>query len=129
MEHPRSVDYNYDQIHYWSTSCSNLEPPCIFSPTSAQEIAAIITVLHQNNETFAIKSGGRSPDQYFAGVSGGPLISTRKMNEVTNDSSSSTVRIGPGNRWEDVRNALSDTSVIVVGGRLRLRIGSSPLTY
>ncbi|OCL04270.1 FAD binding domain-containing protein [Glonium stellatum] len=118
IEYPVSADYNYDQTQYWSTGCSALKPSCIFSPTTAEEVVAIVEALHQNNETFAIKSGGHNPNQYFASVSGGPLISTRKMNEVTYNPSLGTVRIGPGNRWDDVQSALKNAGVTVVGGRI-----------
>lgn len=38
--------------------------------------------------------------------------------EVTYDQASNTVRIGPGQRWEDVMGALDGTGVTVVGGRI-----------
>lgn len=38
--------------------------------------------------------------------------------EVTYDPASGTVRIGPGQRWEDVMGALDGTGVTVVGGRI-----------
>ena len=75
-------------------------------------------VLQTNNETFAIKSGGHNPNNYFASVQGGPLISTSALTEVTFDKASNTVAVGPGNKWEDVHTALDSTGVTVVGGRI-----------
>ena len=46
------------------------------------------------------------------------MISTRELNEVIYDARSGTVRVGPGNDWDDVIGALDGTGVTVVGGRL-----------
>jgi FAD/FMN-containing dehydrogenase len=75
-------------------------------------------VLNQNNETFAIKSGGHNPNVYFSSVTGGPLISTRLLNEVSLDPAASTVRVGPGNRWDDVSKVLDGSGFTAVGGRI-----------
>ncbi|KAL2112238.1 hypothetical protein VUR80DRAFT_8193 [Thermomyces stellatus] len=55
---------------------------------------------------------------YFSSVSGGPLISTERLNEVSLDKEAETVRVGPGNRWEDVIGALDGTGYTVPGGRV-----------
>lgn len=101
-----------------STGCAALKPACIIKPASAQEMATVVKTLNQNNETFAVKSGGHNPNQNFASIDGGPLISTADLNEVTLDRASMTVRVGPGNRWEDVHEVLDGTNVTVVGGRI-----------
>ena len=71
-----------------------------------------------NNESFAVKSGGHNPNKYFASIADGPLISTSRLNEVVYDAASGTVRVGPGNKWEDVHEVLDPHSVTVVGGRI-----------
>jgi FAD/FMN-containing dehydrogenase len=113
-----SIEYTEEQNNYWSTGCGALKPSCILYPRSAEEVAAIVKVLNQNNESFVFKSGGHNPNAGFASIDGGPLISTKDMNEVAFDSASMTVRVGPGNDWEDVHEALQDTGVTVVGGRI-----------
>lgn len=113
-----SSDYTQEQTEYWSTASGALKPSCILTPKNANEVAAIVTILRDNNETFAIKSGGHNPNNYFASVAGGPLISTKKLNEVIFDRATETVRIGPGNRWDDVSGALDGTGYSVVGGRI-----------
>lgn len=87
-------------------------------PTSAEEVSAIVKVLGTNNETFAVKSGGHNPNNYYASVKDGPLISTKGLKEVIYDKASNTVSVGPGNKWEDVHAALDGTGVTVVGGRI-----------
>lgn len=118
IEYPLSPEYITSQTEYWSTACGDLKPGCIFEPTSTEQVAQIVEVLRSNNETFAIKSGGHNPNNYFASVAGGPLISTKQLNEVTLDKSTGTVRVGPGNRWDNVSAALEGTGYSVVGGRL-----------
>ncbi|KAI1081479.1 FAD binding domain-containing protein [Whalleya microplaca] len=118
MLKPLTLDYNEEQTEYWSTSCGDLKPACILTPTTAEEVASIVSVLLENNETFAVKSGGHNPNNYFASIDGGPLISTVKLNEVTFDAESETVRVGPGNRWEDVSGTLDGTGYQAVGGRI-----------
>lgn len=113
-----SIDYNTAQTEYWSTSCGDLKPTCILEPETPEEVAAILSILHENNETFAIKSGGHNPNNYFASVDGGPLISTKKLNEIIFDAGSETVRVGPGNRWDEVGAQLDATGYTVVGGRI-----------
>lgn len=113
-----SIDYTEEQSHYWSTSCTDLKPSCILEPSTTEEVAAIVSILRENNETFAIKSGGHNPNNYFASVDGGPLISTKNLNEVIFDAASETVRVGPGNRWDEVGEQLDPTGYTVVGGRI-----------
>ncbi|KAF2789654.1 FAD-binding domain-containing protein [Melanomma pulvis-pyrius CBS 109.77] len=112
------LEYTTEQNNYWSTGCGALKPSCILYPSTAQEVSGIVKVLNANNETFVVKSGGHNPNKNFASIDGGPLISTKYLNEVTFDSSSMTVRVGPGNDWEDIHEALKDAGVTVVGGRI-----------
>ncbi|KAL7623129.1 hypothetical protein AAE478_006810 [Parahypoxylon ruwenzoriense] len=113
-----TIDFNAEQSRYWSTFCGDLKPTCILEPETTEEVAAIVSILHENNETFAIKSGGHNPNNYFASVDDGPLISTRRLNEVIFDAASKTVRVGPGNRWDEVGEQLDNTGYTVVGGRI-----------
>lgn len=81
-------------------------------------MSTVIKTLYNNNETFAVKSGGHNPNQNFSSIDGGPLVSTAKLNEVILDEASKTVRVGPGNRWEDVHKVLDGTGYTVIGGRI-----------
>ncbi|KAH7078956.1 hypothetical protein BKA63DRAFT_254912 [Paraphoma chrysanthemicola] len=113
-----ALEYQTEQQNYWSTGCSALKPSCIFFPKTSDEVATIVQVLNDNNETFAVKSGGHNPNEGFSSIQGGPLISTKNLNEVTFDAASMTVKVGPGNDWQDVHKALEGTGVTVVGGRI-----------
>lgn len=118
IDQPSSLEYTTAQTEYWSTSCGDLKPACILTPTTTDEVAQIVQVLLTNNETFAVKSGGHNPNNYFASVDGGPLISTKLLNEVSLDNVTETVRVGPGNRWDDISGALDGTGYTAVGGRI-----------
>ncbi|KAI2625678.1 FAD binding domain-containing protein [Hypoxylon sp. NC1633] len=113
-----TIDYSEEQTQYWSTACSALKPTCIIEPETTEEVAALVSILLGNSETFAIKSGGHNPNNYFASVDGGPLISTKRLNEIIFDPHSETVRVGPGNRWDEVGEQLDATGYTVVGGRI-----------
>ncbi|KAK7430977.1 hypothetical protein QQZ08_002507 [Neonectria magnoliae] len=110
--------YTAEQHEYWSTACAALEPSCILYPSTAREVAAIVGVLAANDEHFAVKSGGHNPNAYFASIAGGPLVSTKKLDEVILDPHAGRVRVGPGNRWDDVAAELHGTGWGVVGGRV-----------
>ncbi|ETS82290.1 hypothetical protein PFICI_07292 [Pestalotiopsis fici W106-1] len=118
IDQPLSLEYTEAQTEYWSTACGDLKPACILTPQTTEEVAQIVQVLLTNNETFAIKSGGHNPNNYFASVDGGPLISTKLLNEVVLDNATETVRVGPGNRWDDISAALDGTGYTAVGGRI-----------
>jgi FAD/FMN-containing dehydrogenase len=77
-----SVEYLAEQQNYWSTGCSALKPSCILFPRNAEEVASIVKILNNNNETFAVKSGGHNPNEGFSSIQSGPLISTKNLNEV-----------------------------------------------
>ncbi|KAF2691945.1 FAD-binding domain-containing protein [Lentithecium fluviatile CBS 122367] len=118
IKYSPAAEYTQEQLNYWSTGCGALKPSCQLYPTTAAEVAAIVTILNSNNDSFVTKSGGHNANRGFASIEGGPLISTKKLNEVTFDAASMTVRVGPGNDWQDVHEALQDTGVTVVGGRI-----------
>ncbi|KPM35944.1 hypothetical protein AK830_g10631 [Neonectria ditissima] len=110
--------YTTEQHQYWSAACTALEPSCILYPSTARQVAAIIAILAANDEHFAIKSGGHNPNAYFASTAGGPLISTRDLDEIALDPRTGRVRVGPGNRWDAVAAELHGSGWAVVGGRI-----------
>ncbi|KAF2275893.1 FAD-binding domain-containing protein [Westerdykella ornata] len=111
-------EYIEEQDNYWSTGCGAMKPSCILYPSSAEEVAAIVRVLNENKEPFVVKSGGHNPNRGFASIANGPLISTKYLNEVTFNPDSMTVRIGPGNDWDEVQAVLQKSGVAAVGGRI-----------
>ncbi|KAI2636578.1 FAD-binding domain-containing protein [Hypomontagnella submonticulosa] len=115
---PLELSYIDEQNEYWSTSCSALKPSCILFPKDADEVAAIVKVLNNNTENFAIKSGGHNPNNGWSSVQGGPLISTQKMKQVILDSETGIARVGPGQRLDSISAELQGTGWTFVGGRI-----------
>lgn len=115
---PLALSYIDEQADYWSSTCSALKPSCIIFPRTAGEVAAVMRVLGANDERFAVKSGGHSPNHHFASVDGGPLISTQRLDHVLLDPDTGIVDVGPGNRLDDVARKLHGTGWTFVGGRI-----------
>jgi hypothetical protein len=115
---PLQLSYIDEQADYWSASCSALKPSCIIFPSTAAEVAAVLRVLNTNNERFAVKSGGHSPNNYYASIDGGPLISTQRLDHVLLDPATGVIDVGPGNRLDEVAAKLQGTGWTFVGGRI-----------
>ena len=115
---PIELTYITEQMDYWSTSCSALTPTCIIFPRTADEVSVILSLLHSNNESFAIKSGGHNPNNFWSSVSSGPVISTQRMDSLTIDAATGIITIGPGNRLDEAAAKLQGTGWTFVGGRI-----------
>jgi len=115
---PLAVEYDLEQTKYWSTTCQALLPSCIIFPTSAEQVSDIIKALNDNTEPFAIKSGGHNPNSYFSSVSGGPVISTQKLDQAILDPATGIVDVGPGNRLDSIAAKLQGSGWTFVGGRI-----------
>ncbi|ORY60932.1 uncharacterized protein BCR38DRAFT_459869 [Pseudomassariella vexata] len=115
---PLELSYVDEQRDYWSTSCVALTPSCIIFPKSAEEVSLVVTVLNNNTDDFAIKSGGHNPNNYFSSVQGGPIISTKFLDNVILDQETGIARVGPGNRLDGIAAKLQGTGWTFVGGRI-----------
>lgn len=118
IEYPLTLHYTSALSDYWSAACGDLKPTCILAPSSAAEMSQIITKLHDFETLFAVKSGGHMPNNGFASVEGGLLISTKNLDQVDYDKNKQTAVIGPGLSWEEAQQGLDGTGRAVVGGRL-----------
>lgn len=115
---PLDLDYITEQNEYWSSSSVALTPSCIIFPQNAEEVSAVLKILSQSEENFAIKSGGHNPNRYFSSVDDGPLISTQKMDQVILDQQTGVARVGPGQRLDSISDELDGTGWTFVGGRI-----------
>ncbi|KAK5624730.1 hypothetical protein RRF57_000446 [Xylaria bambusicola] len=118
VAYPLELDYIHEQEKYWSTSCISLKPSCILFPTSAAEVSTILQAINEGDESFAVKSGGHNPNNYFSSVASGPLISTARLNEAILNSNTGVLRMGPGNRLDDIAKKLQGSGWTFVGGRI-----------
>lgn len=116
---PLSSEYETEVHNYWSTACASLRPTCIMFPTSANEVADIVRALQQTDDLFAVKSGGHMPNNGFASIQDGVLISTKNLNNiVAYDAKTQTAKVGPGMNWGEAQKALDGTGTALVGGRM-----------
>jgi FAD/FMN-containing dehydrogenase len=118
IEYPLSLGYSTDLTKYWSTACGDLKPTCIAAPSSAAEMSQVIKQLHNVETLFAVKSGGHMPNNGFASIQDGLLVSTKNLDQVYYNSDDETAVIGPGLAWEEAQEGLAGTGRAVVGGRL-----------
>ncbi|KAK9643035.1 hypothetical protein V6Z96_008875 [Aspergillus fumigatus] len=106
IQKPLSPHYYKDLANYWSAACGDLKPTCIATPTSALEMSAIVKQLHNFDDLFAVKSGGHMPNNGFASIQDGLLISTENLDQVIYNPEDQTAIIGPGLTWEDAQKGL-----------------------
>lgn len=118
IEYPLSLDYSSDLTKYWSAACGDLKPTCIAAPSSAAEMSQVIKELHNVDTLFAVKSGGHMPNNGFASIQDGLLVSTKNLDQVFYNPDDETAIIGPGLSWEEAQKGLDGTGRAVVGGRL-----------
>ncbi|KAL4897509.1 hypothetical protein BDV59DRAFT_45786 [Aspergillus ambiguus] len=120
VESPISISYIQEQNNYWSTACGDLKPTCIVAPSSAMEMSQVVKELHDVDTFFAVKSGGHMPNNGFASIQDGILVSTKNLDQVVYNSDDETAIIGPGLDWEDAQLSLDKNAPgrALVGGRL-----------
>ena len=100
-----------------SATCQTL-PRCILSPSTALEVGHVLKIARFVNATFAIRSGGSNPNRGWANTNGdGLLIDLHRLNKIELSNDNQTVKVGPGNRWLPVYQALETAGVTVLGGR------------
>lgn len=58
------------------------------------------------------------PNNGFASIADGILISTRNLDQVVYDPDTTNVVVGPGLKWEDIIEGIEETGRTVVGGRM-----------
>ncbi|KAF1979895.1 FAD-binding domain-containing protein, partial [Bimuria novae-zelandiae CBS 107.79] len=92
-------------------------PSCIFFPRDSDDVAAVVQLLRNSTDLFAVRSGGHSPLSEWANVNDGVLISMRDIKELTFDANKSEVRSGSGNRWGEIYEFLEPSKRLIVGGR------------
>ena len=119
--------YNLAEANYWSQQQAEIEPYCVYQPESSVGVAVALLLSRLTQCPFAVKSGGHAAFANASNIEGGITISLIKLNEVELDANKSIARVGPGNVWLDVYNALEPHNVTAIGGRVSA-IGVGGLT-
>lgn len=121
---PNSTIYNASLTSYWSLQEGQVHPSCIISATASSDVSLAVFLLVTGNKLFpgqcqfAVRSGGHTPWAGSANIASGITIDLAAINEVTISADQSVVRIGPGNRWEDVYSVLDAFQLSTSGGRV-----------
>ncbi|KAK8135212.1 FAD binding domain protein [Apiospora sp. TS-2023a] len=114
----------------WSRFQSQVSPACRVQPRSADEIAAVLTVVRESRCRFAVLGGGTAPSAGSSNVEGGVTIDLRRMDAVrvldappkagggsSPASDDLSVQVGGGARWADVYRLLELRNMSAVGTR------------
>lgn len=112
---------------YWSNQQAEVDPYCIFLPSSSVQVAVALLLSRLTECPFAIKSGGHAAFAGASNIEGGITINFANLNEVTLSSDKSIASVGPGNTWFDVYHSLEPDNLMVIGGRVAA-IGVGGLT-
>lgn len=114
-----TTDYqSFTTDSYWSAFQSAVRPSCIFTPSSADQVAVFVLLASQMQCAFAVKSGGHAAMAGGSSIEGGITLAFDNMKGIELTSDKSIARIEPGNKWFEVYTALEKDGVGVVGGRV-----------
>ncbi|KAF2821615.1 FAD binding domain-containing protein [Ophiobolus disseminans] len=112
---------------YWAAQQANVNPFCVFKPSSATQVSAAVLLSRLTQCPFAVKGGGHAAFAGGSSIEGGITIALEKLNEVTLSSNKKIAAVGPGNRWIRVYETLEQDGLAVIGGRVAT-VGVSGLT-
>lgn len=103
------------------------KPSCIIQPAAASDIQQVVRLLTDRHVPFAVRSGGHLPSPLGANINDGVLIDMSMLTGVTYDAANNVAKVGAGQRWKTVYDALDAHNVTVVGGRV-VDVGVAGLT-
>lgn len=104
VSYPLSTNYVSATSRYMTSSSQN--PTCVFIPTLASELSAVMKLIGQQRVQFAVSSGKHASNQGFSSTTG-VHISLKGFQQINLSSDKSYVDIGPGNVWDNVYQALN----------------------
>ncbi|KAF5369611.1 hypothetical protein D9757_010448 [Collybiopsis confluens] len=112
---PGSSSYANDNVHFVQSSSQN--STCSVEPQTVNDVGTILKTVGSLKVPFGIKSSGHIANANFSSTSG-VQISMTAFDNVSYDSTTSTVKIGTGQSWDVVYAKLESLEVTVAGGRV-----------
>ena len=94
-----------------------LEPYCVFSPDSAEDVAIALSAFNSTQTQFAIRGNGHMTVKGAASTNQGVLVVLTRMREMTMSPSSLVASLGPGLTWLEVYDWIEPFGRAVLGGR------------
>ncbi|KAK7756117.1 hypothetical protein SLS62_001709 [Diatrype stigma] len=120
---PGSTEYKASLESYYSVQQRSMQPACIVSPQSVEDVSTAVKALARLREEdeqasrFAIRSGGHSSWAGASNIEGGSVIDLRSLNTVELSTDKSRVSVGVGATWGEVYEALEPHGLAANGGR------------
>ncbi|CEL01290.1 hypothetical protein ASPCAL00878 [Aspergillus calidoustus] len=112
------LDPSYlSQAHAHFSATAYRDPACIYTPPTPEAVAVAIRTAVFSSTPFAIRSGGHSFQTGWANIDSQLLISLSGIKNLDYDEPTQTLRVGFGNRWQDVYDYLAPHNRLVIGGR------------
>lgn len=108
-----------------TANTSRLNPSCVFTPVSAEDVSGAVQLFEHNECKFAIRSGGHMPARGAANIKDGILLATTRLDQLSLHDG--YVSVGAGWKWGAVFDFLEPEGLAVVGGRVA-DVGVSGLT-
>ncbi|PHH67470.1 hypothetical protein CDD82_1465 [Ophiocordyceps australis] len=116
---PSSSTYKSSLSSYYSGQERELNPGCIFRPTSTDEVVKFVRLITKSNDTrFAVRGGGHTLWSGAANVNGGITVDMREMNSLELSSDEKVARLGAGGVWDHYYAQLGPKNLTVMGGRV-----------
>ncbi|EMR72453.1 putative fad- protein [Eutypa lata UCREL1] len=126
---PDTSQYNESLNSYWSQQAASVEPACIFTPETTEDVSIAVQILTvpdlglllDANLTpscpFAVRSGGHTSFAGAASIEGGVTVDLRALNSIELNEDLSVASVGAGAKWKDVYSKLDPLHLAVLGGR------------
>ncbi|KAK3673913.1 hypothetical protein LTR78_006115 [Recurvomyces mirabilis] len=133
ISYPNSTVYDTSVASYWSLQEAQVEPNCVFKPTTTTDVQLAVFLLHIGGKLFpgqcefAVRSGGHTPFSGAANIENGVTIDLQSFKQLIVAADRQTVQIGTGNRWADVYSSLDAQQLATSGGRVGI-VGVGGLT-
>ncbi|KAI3401489.1 hypothetical protein diail_10923 [Diaporthe ilicicola] len=103
---------------FWSELQEEINPCCIFYPSSPSAVSVLILLSRQTQCPFAVKSGGHAAFAGASSIEGGITVSLKNLNSIELSADNSTAFIQPGNTWGHIYTELAKYDLSVIGGRV-----------
>ncbi|KKP03796.1 hypothetical protein THAR02_04126 [Trichoderma harzianum] len=117
--YPDSATYNSSISSYYSGQERELNPSCIFRPTSTSEVSQFIKLIADCGDVkFAVRGGGHTLWTGAANIDDGITVDMRSLNGLDLSKDHKIARLGGGAVFSDIYPKLVPYNLTVMGGRV-----------
>ncbi|KAH7350324.1 hypothetical protein BKA66DRAFT_516478 [Pyrenochaeta sp. MPI-SDFR-AT-0127] len=115
---PGSEIYKESLGSYYTLNERELNPSCIFRPTSTLEVSKFVKIVTKAEIPFAVRTGGHTLFSGAANIDGGVTVDMRSLHGVKVNEERTVISIGGGAIWStDVYPELVKFDLIAAGAR------------